>query len=235
MSQEHELNIDQLAVQFYNLCPYTSSYNSQLQRRTSGAPDILCLQEVFRRSEVKDIVDAVSNEYPYYASFEDPEEDSGTQPACTPQEASIAADCQSQFCLNLTNSVQLFNCTVQRCWRFSQLSQSCQSCLTFEAGTTKDTYTHCSTNIFASDYAAPYGVLLLSRHHLSNVKTADFMDPPFRTIIPRGYITAEVLLSTIETHGSIYICFGHAHIHVMVFIAADLSGIKKCVSVTYYR
>ena len=61
------------------------------------------------------------------------------------------------------------------------------------------------------------------------------MDPPFRTIISRGYITAEVLLSTIETHGSIYICFGHAHIHVMVFIAADLSGIKKCVSVTYYR
>ena len=189
----------------HNLCVYMSSYLSQLQRRTSGAPDILCLQEVFRRSEVKEIVDTVSNEYPYYASFEDPKEDAGTLPACTPQEASIAADCQSQFCSNLTNPMQLFNCTVLKCWRFSQLSQSCQSCLTFETGLPEDAYTHCSTNILASDYRAPYGVLLLSRHHLSNVKTADFVDPPFRTIIPRGYITAEVLLiSTIENHGSIY-------------------------------
>ena len=184
--------IDQFGEWLHNLCVYTSPYVSQLQRRMSGAPDILCLQEVFRRSEVKEIVDAVSNEYPYYASFEDPGEDAGTLPACTPQEASIAADCQSQFCSNLTNPMQLFNCTVLKCWRFSQLSQSCQSCLTFETGFPEDTYTHCSTNILASDYTAPYGVLLLSRHRLSNVKTADFVDPPFRTIIPRGYITAEV-------------------------------------------
>ena len=173
---------------------------------------------------MKDIVDAVSNEYPYYASFEDPEEDAGTQPACTPQEASIAADCQSQFCSNLTNSVQLFNCTVLRCWRFSQLSQSCQSCLTFEAGTAEDTYTHCSTNIFASDYTAPYGVLLLSRHHLSNVKRADFMDPPFRTIIPRGYITAEVLISTIN-HDLFWSC-------IHTYNGIHCCRLKQYVSVT---
>lgn len=158
----------------------------------SEAPDILCLQEVFKRSVAKEIVEAVSSVYPYYASFEDLGEDAGTQPACTPQEASIASACQSQFCSNLTSQVQVFNCILLNCFRSSLLSQSCQSCLIYEAGIVEDTHTHCSTTILASDYTASYGVLLLSRHRLSNTKTSDFLDPPFRTFLPRGYITAEV-------------------------------------------
>ena len=158
----------------------------------SGAPDVLCLQEVFKKSVAKEIVEAVSSIYPYYASFEDLEEDVGSQPACTPQEVSTTTACQSQFCSNLTSPVQLFNCTLLNCFRFSLLSQSCQSCLIFEAGVVEDTHTHCSTTVLASEYNAPYGVLLLSKHTLSNTKTADFLDPPFRSFVPRGYITAEV-------------------------------------------
>ena len=173
----------------------------QLQRRRSGAPDILCLQEVFRRSDAKEIFEAVRNDYPFYASFEDLEEGAGIQRACTPQEAGTAGACLLQFCANLTSPqtvselVQLFNCTLQNCLRFSQLSQSCQSCLIFEAQDLPDgvdVFTHCATNVPANDYTAPYGLLLLSRHNLSNITASDFLDPPFVTYLPRGYVAAEV-------------------------------------------
>ena len=186
-------------------------YSVQLQRRRSGAPDILCLQEVFRRSDAKEIVEAVRNDYPFYASFEDLEEGAGIQRACTPQEAGTAGACLLQFCANLTSpqtpdeQLQLFNCTLQNCLRFSQLSQSCQSCLIFEAQDLPDgvdVFTHCATNVPANDYTAPYGLLLLSRHNLSNITALSFLDPPFLTYLPRGYIAAEVtcLLVLVTLH-----------------------------------
>ena len=182
-------------------------YSVQLQRRRSGAPDILCLQEVFRRSDAKEIVEAVRNDYPFYASFEDLEEGAGMQRACTPQEAGTAAACLLQFCANLTSAqtvselVQLFNCSLQNCLRFSQLSQSCQSCLIFETQDLPDgvdLFTHCATNVPANDYTAPYGLLLLSRHNLSNITASGFLDPPFVTYLPRGYIAAEVCESLLD-------------------------------------
>jgi len=64
--------------------------------------------------------------------------------------------------------------------------------LIFEAQNTQNVFTHCATNVPANDYTAPYGLLLLSRHNLSNITVADFLNPPFLTYLPRGYIAAEV-------------------------------------------
>ena len=169
--------------------------------RRSGAPDILCLQEVFRRSDAKEIIEAVRSDYPFYTSFENLEESAGIQRACTPQEAGTASACLLRFCANLTSAqtpneqLQLLNCSTQNCLRFSQLSQSCQSCLVLEAQDLPDgvdVFTHCATNVPANDYTAPYGLLLLSRHRLLNITASDFLNPPFVTYIPRGYLAAEV-------------------------------------------
>ena len=143
----------------------------------------------------KEIVDAVSGVYPYYASFENLEQDAGSQRACTAQEAGTVGACLSQFCSNLTGSqIPLLNCSVQNCLRFSQISQSCHSCLVLDSLATQgvNVFVHCSTIAPASDFTAPYGLLLLSRHRLLNITASDFFDPPFVTYLPRGYISAEV-------------------------------------------
>ena len=62
----------------------------------------------------------------------------------------------------------------------------------FEAQNTQNVFTHCATNVPANDYTAPYGLLLLSRYNLSNITVADFLNPPFLTYLPRGYIAADV-------------------------------------------
>ena len=144
----------------------------------------------------KEIVDAVSSVYPYYASFENLEQDAGSQRACTAQEAGTVGACVSQFCSNLIpgDPFPLLNCSLQNCLRFSQISQSCHSCLVVGGLAAADIFVHCSTVAPASDFTTPYGLLLLSRHRLLNVITSDFLDPPFVTNLPRGYISAEVCI-----------------------------------------
>ena len=144
----------------------------------------------------QEIVEEVRSDYPYYASFENLElTDAGTQRACTPLEAGTAATCVLQFCSNLT-AIPLLNCSLQNCLHIQfQISQSCQSCLVLESLATQEgvnIFVHCTTIAPASDYTAPYGLLLLSRHRLLNITASDFVDPPFVTYLPRGYISAEV-------------------------------------------
>ena len=147
----------------------------------------------------REIVEEVRSDYSYYASFENLElTDAGTQRACTAQEAGTVGACVTQFCSNLTSgeALPLLNCSLQNCLRFSQISQSCQSCLILDnLAATQDgvnIFVHCSTIAPASDFSAPYGLLLLSRHRLSSITASDFVDPPFVTYLPRGYISAEV-------------------------------------------
>ena len=180
------------------LLPLLCSIYIQLQSSSSGAPDILCLQEVFKRSTAKEIVDAVSSVYPYYASFENLQQDAGSQRAWTAQEAGTIGACVSQFCSNLIpgDSFPLLNCSLHNCLRFSQISQPCHSCLVLDglaaAQDGVNIFVHCSAFAPASDFTTPYGLLLLSQHRLLNVKASDFLDPPFVTYIPHGYISAEV-------------------------------------------
>ena len=171
----------------------------QLQSSSSGAPDVLCLQEVFRRSVAQEIVEEVRSDYPYYASFENLElTDAGTPRACTPLEAGTVGACVTQFCsdLLLGDPFPLLNCSFQNCLRFSQISQPCHSCLVMDGLVARqdgvNIFVHCSTIAPASDFTAPYGLLLLSRHRLLNIVTSDYLDPPFVTNLPRGYISAEV-------------------------------------------
>ncbi len=161
-------------------------------------PDILCLQEVFRRSDIRDIVDAVKNSnYPYHASFEDLEEQPSLLPACTGEGAQDYHRCLQQC--SVKPGTALSNCSLVECGVFGrQLSRPCRSCLVLEANSQADlevdTFTRCTSTIPASEYAVPYGVLLLSRYPLSQTVARDYLDTPhIHSAVPRGYIAAEVI------------------------------------------
>ncbi len=65
------------------------------------------------------------------------------------------------------------------------------------------TLTRCTSEIPASEYAAPFGLLLLSRYPLMEIEAVDYhpVDP---VVLPRGYISAKV-----ESH---CICLVHQSI-----------------------
>ena len=170
----------------------------QLQnRKLSSTPDVLCLQEVFRRSDAKDIVEALRFQYPYHASFEDLTAEPSVQPACTPEEAGAFGLCLQTNCLQFSG-LMLFNCTLAACGNLLlESSQSCAGCVSLEFGSAEDTdvgasLTRCASTVPANEYTAPYGVLLLSRYPVSDVTSRDYVDPPFVFSLIRGYITAKV-------------------------------------------
>ena len=173
----------------------------QLQGKRSSPPDVLCLQEVFRRSDAKDIVEALRSQYPYHASFQDLDAEPVPQPACTPEEAGTAALCLSENCADVPEE-SLQNCTYVECGVLFTFPQACQTCLATEFGAAEDaqldSFSRCASIISASEYAVPYGLLLLSRYPLSNIITSDYLDPPFVFPAPRGYITAQVRLIVYE-------------------------------------
>ena len=167
----------------------------QLQGEKSGTPDVLCLQEVFRRSDAKDIVEALRSQYPYHASFENLTAEPLVQPACTPQEAGVFESClQDNYCSQVVGTV-FINCSLANCGKLLfESSQSCATCMYMELGAAEDAdaFARCASTVPANEYTAPYGVLLLSRYPLSDVTSRDYMEPPFVFSLVRGYITAKV-------------------------------------------
>ena len=160
-------------------------------------PDVLCLQEVFRRSDAKDIVAAVKNIYPHYASFQDLETSPSSRPACMGERAQAFGRCLQQCS---TDPGTIFNnCSVNECADLAeQLPYSCLSCLVLEIGSHEDTevdaIARCMSTIPVNEYIDAYGVLLLSRYPLSDVTTKNFLDidPDSVLSAARGYITAVV-------------------------------------------
>ncbi len=61
------------------------------------------------------------------------------------------------------------------------------------------TFTQCATTIPASEYTDTFGLLLLSRYRLRNIKTVDY-HPGDSLLIPRGYISAKVQTSLPAGH-----------------------------------
>ena len=171
--------------------------SSLSSRWISRAPDVLCLQEVFRRSDAKDIVEALRFQYPYHASFQDLDAEPAPQPACTPQEVGAAALCLEISCSQFPRGNAFINCTLVECGHvLFLLPQACISCLSTELGAAEDaqvnTFTRCASAIPRNEYTDAYGLLLLSRYPLSNVATVDYLDSAFTLFVPRGYITARV-------------------------------------------
>lgn len=158
---------------------------------------------MFRRSEIKDIVEAVKDSnYPYHVSFEDLEEGPSVQPACEGGNAQAEAfyDCL-QRCSSKPGSM-LNWCSISECGTIrGKLTHTCISCLVLEKNSHEDsevdTLTRCTSSIPANEYAVPYGVLLLSRYPLSKPVTRDYLCTPvpadtIHSAIPRGYVAAEV-------------------------------------------
>ncbi len=162
-------------------------------------PEILCLQEVFRRSIAVDIVREVGNIYPYHASFENLRDDPSSRPACSVDEIQVYNACLIQCAPPPGNAVN--NCSLVKCHGVkAQLTQSCFSCLVlescynFEESSEADVLAVCSSKVPANDYTAAYGLLLLSKYPLSNVTAEDYVDSyqEFITPLQHGYITAKV-------------------------------------------
>ncbi len=157
-----------------------------LQLQSNEVPDILCLQEVFRRSDAKDVVDAVKEDYPYYASFQDLEEGASFQQACTLQELQSFTDC-------MTVCTQGCGCDLRTCE--AAVSFPCLNCIGMELYPADlGTLMNCFT-IPLNEYKAPYGLLLLSRFPLTGIVTKDYLDGDdySPTLLPRkGYISAKV-------------------------------------------
>ena len=157
-------------------------------------------------------MEEVEKEYPYHASFGNLKAEPEEQRACTIIEANNAAACLMTNCLDVsTDPKALLNCSYVECGRvLFGFSQSCLTCLTVEFGSEEDnmtdTFARCATMIPANDYTAPYGLLLLSRYPLSHVTTSDFLEPPFKFSILRGYIKAKVHIVVRDSARTRVIC-----------------------------
>lgn len=99
------------------------------------APDILCLQEIYRTSDALDILEAAQDYYPYYASFADLEAPADpATPACNQEELVTFGSCVSAQCSNLTG-LAVTNCFLTQCMDdYFGLSRSCRYCLGLEDG-----------------------------------------------------------------------------------------------------
>lgn len=93
-------------------------------------------------------------------------------------------------------TIRFGNCSVVECRTvLFNLSSPCFFCLGLEFGAAEDAqadaFTRCASVIPASEYAAPFGLILLSRYRLTEVETVDFLDGDRGSIL-RGYIRARV-------------------------------------------
>ncbi len=165
----------------------------QLQARVKNrVPDVLCMQELLRRVDARDVVEAVSEEYPYHASLDNLFEDPSPELSCTPGDAAILGGCIAACGASTGDSTAFVNCTFVECnHRVLQIPNVCFACTTAENGAegVDDPITHCATNVPASEYIKPHGVLILSRYPLQNIVTQDY-NPD--STLRRGFVRASV-------------------------------------------
>ena len=130
------------------------------------------------------MVNAVKDEYPYYASFQDLDEYPSIDRACSPKDLGAYTTCTE-------NCVNEGGCDLHTCE--AVVSQPCLTCIAMELVQEVDTLTYCLT-IPKNEYVDSFGVLLLSRFPLSDVITKPYVDVDYgSTVVPRkGYITAKV-------------------------------------------
>ncbi len=163
----------------------------QLQDRLlTGAPDVLCLQELIRRQDALDIVEAVKSQYPYHASLDNLTGPVSPQPACSIDEARMLGVCFANCAADVNDSTT--NCVFSKCNHrvLPNLSHVCYVCVLSELGTSaEETITQCASRIPASEYTNPFGVLLLSSYRLSDIKTLDYASD---STLRRGYVSAQV-------------------------------------------
>ena len=90
-------------------------------------------------------------------------------------------------------------------------------------------FLRCASEIPASEYAAPFGLLLLSRYRLTDIETVDYhaAEP---VILPRGYISAKVASKQLHMNLSdLVLC----HTSAMPLITMQVPSLSQSVMCTH--
>ena len=160
---------------------------------------MFCLQEVWLTETQRKIYQGVKDRYRYIVSpvdlTQDPSSDT-TAPACSVAGFQAFATCSVIQCTNATG-VGLLSCLLLNCQpALRELSSPCLYCLLF---TTRGQ--QCLTDS-ASLYGSTYGLMLLSKRRLSDIKVEPFESEGTGQI--RAYIQARVSytgLFPVPNHG----------------------------------
>ena len=145
---------------------------------------MFCLQEVWLTETQRKIYQGVKDRYQYIVSPVDLTQDpsSDTTPACSVAGFQAFATCSVTQCTEATNPL---SCLHQNCQpALRELSSPCLYCLLF---TTRGQ--QCLTDS-ASLYGSTYGLMLLSKRRLGNIKVEPFESEGTGHI--KAYIQARV-------------------------------------------
>ena len=159
---------------------------------------MFCLQEVWLTETQRKIYQGVKDRYRYIVSPVDLTQDpsSDTTPACSVAGFQAATTCSVIQCTNATG-LALLSCLLLNCQpALRELSSPCIYCLFF---TTRGQ--QCLTDS-ASLYGSTYGLMLLSKRRLSDIKVEPFESEGTGQI--RAYIQARVShtgLFPVPNHG----------------------------------
>ncbi len=199
--------VDSLTVTSYNVglalnfVPYTEErlpVNEALLADSNS--DVLCLQEVWLEEYVKDIEEALQEDYPYIYTVE-PEQVFSEAAACTDEEIAGFAECGNTQCAGLSGNA-LVGCAAVQCGAaLAALSPGCYDGVIGTVGIPDitveimvDTVTQ-PAGLFAYDGAL--GLMLASKYELRAREFQDFIDDSSTN--HRGALYAEIEVNK-QTH-----------------------------------
>lgn len=199
--------VDSLTVTSYNVglalnfVPYTEErlpVNEALLADSNS--DVLCLQEVWLEEYVKDIEEALQEDYPYIYTVE-PEQVFSEAAACTDEEIAGFAECGNTQCAGLSGNA-LVGCAAVQCGAaLAALSPGCYDGVIGTVGIPDitveimvDTVTQ-PAGLFAYDGAL--GLMLASKYELRAREFQDFIDDSSSN--HRGALYAEIEVNK-QTH-----------------------------------
>lgn len=189
-----------------NLVPEYKARKQALMTMLSGSSaDVVCLQEAGLQQDILDIAYAARNQFPYYFTSNPTGTPGGivplpSQPPCQKDNFVESLQCAKNNCkmmYNLFGVMGLALCYFSSCRsHVSRLEQDCINCLMSLNTDHKppDVFAHIQQQCLdepTQNYETNYGLLLLSRHELKN-KAIHIYHPDSLTVIPRGYLAAEI-------------------------------------------
>jgi hypothetical protein len=159
-------------------------------------PDVLCLQEVLKRSDKEDIVRGVSQRYKYSVPDFNANSVPSVYPACNAALARVYLQCFSAQCQHVQRPVEVLLCGQRRCKsEISALSQACVSCVSYYANAPNVTnpFVPCLSNVSVNEFQEASGLLLLSKYKLTNASIQYYVESSaLKEPVQRGYLSANV-------------------------------------------
>jgi endonuclease/exonuclease/phosphatase family metal-dependent hydrolase len=150
--------------------------------------DVICLQEIWNADHVAMMEEAAADPYPY-TWFPAPQQETGTEPACTTAMLQPLTDCLDSDCGDLCAD-DLVDCILDNCLiPFFTLSRDCNRCVQANVGEDPtDVFQWCTEGIIEFAYHGSFGTGLISQHEMTDIEEHVF----FSTTNRRSVIHAVV-------------------------------------------